>query len=327
MKKRSRSILIGSIFAAVALPASVYASLQPIDLDLQPIDLGTIGEEILPDYGQKKGLSLTSREVLLQVPPIVSNTKDIFRSINTGNIEGAIDRIVGILGQLGLLDPAYESARVGTDPSGPYSNPQTPEEVYSLQRYKDIVRSSSPQKASQVVFGQVGQSALFKQSQAVAAAQQASLKGQQGVANAYQESAKLTTQNVAYAGNVEAQASKAKSENVSQDVLKAIAAQNSDLAKIAAGNSAQLAQLGKAASYQSAQLSAANTQLTALNDKTQTLAALSASQNYQTAQINAALDHQNHYQQLKDSLQQNAAYQSSNLIYIPGLVPKGDSSD
>lgn len=317
-KKLRKTIIIGSIVAAVVLPASVYAALQPINLE-------TTVEEQLPSTVQKSGSSLTSEEVLLQVPPIVSATKEIFRSISTGNIEGAIERFLGILGELGLLDPAYQSARVATNPENPYSNPRTPEEVYDLQRHTDIVRSEIPQKLSQIVFGPQGQQVLYQQTQAVFEAQQASLKGQQGVVETYQQSAQQAIENATYAENVRANATKAKSAIVSQDVLKAIAQQNEELAKIAAGNSAQLAHLGKAASFQSAQMSAANAQLVALNDKTQTLAVLGASQNYQMAQINAAIDRQSHYEQVKDSLQQNAAYQASNLIYIPGLVPKGNS--
>lgn len=329
-KKKLRSSIIVTSFALVVLPASVYASLQPINLgatgEQTPSNLETIAEESLPVIGQKKGSSLTSREVLLQVPPIVSVSQEIFRSINTGNIEGAINRILGILGQLGLLNPASESERIRTNPENPYSNPQTPEEVYQWQRHSDIIRSEIGQKLSQVVFGVKGQQALLQQTQAVQQAWQISQTGQRGVAATYQQSAGQAQQNVSYAKRVEAQAKKAQSAKVSQRILQALAAQNEDLAKIGSGNSAQLAYLGKAASYQSAQLSVTNSQLTALNDKTQTLEVLSASQNYQAAQINAAIERQSYYQQTKDSLQQNAAYQSSSSIYIPGLVPKGDGT-
>ena len=229
------------------------------------------------------------------------------------------------MGELGLVDPAYEASRIFTDPDNPYSNPQTPEEVYDMQRHTDIVGSKIPQELSQIVFGQEGQKALSEQSQALQEAQQASLSAQQEVVNAYQYSAQQAEQNTVYAEYVAVNSEKAQSHTVSQDVLKAIAAQNEEIAKIGAGNSAQLAQLGKAASYQAAQISAVNTNLTALNDKTQTLAVLSASQNYQAAQIYTAISHENYYEQSKDSLQQNAAYQASNLIYIPGLLPKGNS--
>lgn len=324
-KKISRSVIIASIVTAVALPASVYASTQPINSKI-------VGQGTLPVTKQKQGASLTGEEALRRIPSAISTTKDIFHSIGTGNIEGAINRILGILDQLGLVDPAYESARVGTDAvnpgdligDNPYSNPRTPEEVYELQRHLDTVRSEIPQKISQIVFGPQGRQTLLQQSQVVQAAQRTSLSGQQGVTDAYQESTKIAQQNVSHAENIAVQADNAKRSNVSQDVSKAIAAQNEDLAKIASGTSDQMAYLVKGLADQSAQFSAANAQLGVLNDRAQAIEVLGASQNYQMAQINDAINQQNHQQQLKDNLQQNAAYQASNLIYIPGLIPKGD---
>ncbi|NJO93697.1 MAG: hypothetical protein HC820_03840 [Hydrococcus sp. RM1_1_31] len=235
---------------------------------------------------------------------------------------------MGILGELGLLDPADESSRVGeggtisdgSSDGNPYSNPETPEEVYELQRYTDVVRSEIPQELSQIVFGPEGQKSQSQQTEDLQLAQQATLEASLGANDAYEESVKLSKENADSAETVDAEADKAQSSKASQDVLKAIASQNADLAKIGAGTSSQLAQIGKAVSYQAAQLNATNTQLTALNDKTQVLTVLSASQNYQLAQLDAAIDHQSHYQQIKDSTWQRAAAQSSSVVYIPGLV-------
>lgn len=321
-KKVPRSIAVGSIIVAITLPASVFASLAPIDL---PIDLETISGDTLPaSIGGESGLSQAAQEVLLDISPILNETKEIFRSIKAGNIESSFNRILGVLGELGLLNPADESARLGSPGSSenPYSNPQTPEQVYELQRHGDIVRSEIPQRLSQVVFGQQGQKILAQQNQAIQQAVQTSLNSQQGVANTYQKSVRQAQQNVVDAEKVKARGNNAQSANVTQRIMKAIAAQNADLASISSGHSVQLARLAQAASYQSAQLNATNSQLAALNDKAQVLEIFGASQNYQMAQINTAIEHQNHYQQIKDSLETNAAYQSSALIYIPGLVPK-----
>ncbi|MGH2414063.1 MAG: hypothetical protein ACRDEA_10300, partial [Microcystaceae cyanobacterium] len=245
-QKLLRNIMIASLIAAVALPTSVHASVQPTDSQ-------TRNEETSPT---------TDDGGWLQIPAIVSTAQDIFRNISAGNISGAINGVLGILGELGLLDPADESARVGagvTNPDSsssgnPYSNPQSPEEVYELQRYVDLVRSEIPQKLSQMVFGPQGQTALAQQSQSILQAQQASLEAQQGVNDAYTESKTQAEQNADAAQRVSAEAGKAQSAKASQDVLKALAAQNEDLAQISSGTSAQLAQLGIAASYESAQL-------------------------------------------------------------------------
>ena len=54
-KKVPRSIAVGSIIVAITLPASVFASLAPIDL---PIDLETISRDTLPaPIGGGSGLS------------------------------------------------------------------------------------------------------------------------------------------------------------------------------------------------------------------------------------------------------------------------------
>jgi len=322
MKKLPKIIIIGSLLAAVALPPCVYAAPEPIDLGT------TTSEQTPPTTAQNSTLTTTKQQGSLQVPSIISVSKQIFRSISTGDINGAISQVLGILGQMGLVDPANDAAQVATnaansgDSENPYANPQTPEQVYDLQRHTDVVRSEDGQKLSQILFGPQGQQAAEVQLQDIEDAQQVALESQQGVADTYQDSAGQAEQSVTSANNIEAKSTEAQSKNVSQDILKAIAAQNADLGRIEAGSSTQLADLGKAASYQSAQLSAVNAGVVALNDKTQNLGVLAAAQNYQAAQINAAIDRQSHYQELKDSAQENAAYQSSSLIYIPGLVPK-----
>lgn len=334
-KKQTKHVVVGTILAAVAVPVSAYASLQPIDL---PFDLpggsspqgrqssGT-WDEAIPSRGSQSSAA-TWDEAIPQIPPIISASKGIFRNISRGNVDGALDGVISILGKLGILNPMEEAARASAGATSassdrPYSNPQTPKEVYDLQRHVDAVRSEIPQNLSQIVFGPQGQQALDEQSQAIEEAQAASQAGQAGAAQSYQKSAQQAQQNATYAANVSAEADKAQSATASQDVLKGIAAQNKDLARINSGSSEQLAQLGKAASYQSTQLSAANAQLAGLNDKSQTLEILSASQNDQMAQINGAIAQQNNYEHLKDDIKLDAGYQSSTMIYIPGLVPKG----
>lgn len=330
-RKWRRSILIGCI-AAVTLPITAYASLQPIDLDIDPEtviygnDSSQPWDESLPSGDETPA----GWEDVLQIPPIINTSKDIYHSISSGNVNEVLNGVIGILGELGLLNPtdAADNVGVGSEsPAGrgsgePYANPKTPAEVYDMQRSVGTVRSEIPQNFSQVVFSPQGQQVLSQQAKAIQQAQQASGAAQQGVAQASQASAQQAQQNAAHAENVKAKAVQAKSATASQDVLKAIAAQNEDLASIGSGNSAQLSELARAASYQSTQLNAANTQMAALNDKTQTLEVLSASQNDQMAQSVAAIDHQNHYQHLKDAIATNAAVQASSMIFIPGLTAK-----
>ncbi len=340
--KLPRILIAGSIVAVVALPASA-ASLVPTDVNpvtfgeqvfgsTQPTNgspnLVKVGEQALTSGQLSSGSLLTIGAGLLQVPaPIVSTSQTIFQDISSGNFDTTVNGIFGTLGQLGLIDPATQSEQVWSEAinpgsQSPFGNPQDPQGVYDLQRYVDAVRGQIPQQLSQAVFGPQGQQALSQLNQAVQQAQQTSLSGQQGVNDTYQVTVQQAQQNATQAENVDVKAQQAQAATASQTILKAETDQIADLARIGAGNSAQLSNLGRAASYQSAQLSAVNNQLTALNERGQLLEVLGASQNYQQAQTNAALQDQTHYQQLKDSLQQNANYQSTSSIYIPGLMPK-----
>jgi len=329
--KLHRSLIAGSIVAVVALPASA-ASLAPVDSNpitigqqvlnsTQPINgssnLVQIGQQALTSGKLSSGSLLTIGAGLLGVPaPIVSTSQTIFQNISSGNFDSTVNGILGTLGQLGLIDPASQSDQIWSEamnPSSrsPYGNPQDPQGVYDLQRYVDTVGAQIPQQLSQAVFGPQGQQSLSQLTQAVQQAQQTALSGQQGVNDTYQTTVQQAQQNATQAQNVDVKAQQAQTSSVSQDILKAMATQNSDLASIGAGNSAQLSNLGRAASYQSAQLSAVNSQLTALNERGQLMEVLGASQNYQQAQTNAALEDQTHYQQLKDSLHQEAANDSA----------------
>jgi hypothetical protein len=312
-KKLPKNIVACCLIGVFILPASVYASTQPIDWD-------SIYEDVLSNS--------EGEDDLLKVPGIALKTSEIWRSINAGDTEGAIYGFFGLLGELGLFDPADISARLGDgtgepgsqEGKNPYSNPKTPAQVYDLQRYTDLVRSEMSQKMSQTIFGTTGQQIRSEQAQSLQIAQSASLTAQQKTGEASKLSKEQATKNAESASKVIAESRKAQSAKASQDVLKAIAAQNADLASIGAGSSEQMAQMADSASYQSAQLSAVNAGLSALNDKTQSLEALSASQNYQLSQVDATLDHQIHYQQQKDSAQQSLVHRSSTILYIPGLV-------
>lgn len=331
--KKWRRVAGISILAAMVIPVTAYASLQPIDLPIyDPNSLPPSSEEGVWTEQLPTGSGSASWEdIFLPVPPIIDASRDIYETISVGNVRGTLDRLIGILGELGILNPADVAAQKGgqADPPGtpggnsssdPFSNPKTPPEFYELQRNVDIMRSEITQGLSQVVFGPQGQQAIAEKTKAIQELQKASQAAQQGVAQSSAASAKLAQQSTSAAANVTAKGEQAQAATASQDVLKAVAAQNQDLAKIGESHSAQLSELGKAASYQSAQLSAANGQLSALNGTSQDLKVLSAAQNYELAQIDTAMDHRNHYEHLQDDVRMQAASQSAAVIHIPGFM-------
>ena len=264
----------------------------------------------------------TIGEVLYESPNIVNEVQSIWQKISSGNLEGAIE---GILGAIGLLNPAHESARIsnGEDGDNPYSDPETPEEVYELEQHTDIVRSQIPQQLSQVVFSPKGQKALAEQSAQVQAIQEVSNQAQQATSLVFQDSKQLAQTSTTHAENIEELAQEAESAQASQDILKALAAQNNDLAQIMAGNSSQLAQLGEIGVYTSVQLNGVTAQLKTLNDTGQTLEVLLASQNYLMSQVDDALGQQKDYQQYKDTLKNSLNRNMTQMVYIPGLFGGG----
>jgi chemotaxis protein histidine kinase CheA len=325
MKKLLKEAIFVATLAIATIPISALAETLPTNDNPTAFEQIPIYEELTDP-----STNTTTEETLFEIPVLVNTGEEIFRSISTGNYGGAISGLFGLLGELGLIDPADQAARVGSESANPrtgesqnpYSHPKTPREVYDLERYLRTVRTEFPQKLSQIAFGQKGQQVLAKQNKALEKSITTSVQAEQSASKASQKSIEQAKQSESAAKNVDAEAQNAESAKASQDVLKAIASQNKDLANIGAANSSQLAQLGQASSNISTQLNATNNQLSVLNDRTQSIEVLSASQNYQTAQINAAIEQGNEYQQRKDTNEQNTAYDSFNYVYIPGLLPK-----
>jgi len=264
----------------------------------------------------------TIGDVLYESPNILNEVQSIWQKISSGNLEGAI---AGILGAIGLLNPAHESARIsnGEDGDNPYSDPETPEEVYDLEQHTDVVRAEIPQRLSQIVFSPSGQEAMANQSAQVQEIQQVSNQAQQAASGVLSESDQIAQTSTNHAEQIQSLGESAQSADASQDVLKALAAQNNDLAQIMAGNSSQLANLGEIATYQSVQLSGINGQLTALNETGQVTQVLLASQNYLLSQVDDALGQQKEYQQYKDSLKDGLNRNMTQMVYIPGLFGGG----
>ena len=260
----------------------------------------------------------TIGDILYESPNIVDNVQSIWPKISSGNLEGAIE---GILGAIGLLNPAHESVRIssGEDEDNPYANPETPEEVYDLEQHTDIVRTQIPQRLSQVVFSPSGQEAMAERNERVQEIQRVSNEAQQAASVVTIESKQIAQTSTNHGDNIQALGESAQSADASQDVLKALAAQNQDFAQIIAGNANQLANLGEIATYQSVQLSGINGQLTALNETGQVTQVLLASQNYLLSQVDDALGQQKDYQQYKDTLKNSLNRNMSQTVFIPGL--------
>ena len=267
----------------------------------------------------------SSTEVETEYATFGEKAQTIYSQISSGDLDSAIR---GILGALGIINPAHQSQRASSseEEENPYANPETPEEVWELEQHTDILRSKMPQKLSQIVFSAKGQEKMAQESEAIEAIEEASYQATQSAYSAQNQINEVVVKNIDYVNSVESQASTARAEKASQNVLKALAEQNRDISQIMKGNSEQLGYLAQIATNQSSQLSGLSTQLTALHKNDEILKVLMGSQNYLLSQIDDALGQQKDYQQYKDSLARGLDQNASRAIYIPGLF-KDDVSE
>ena len=256
------------------------------------------------------------KDVLETINPIIDQTKEVIAEINGGSLE---DAILSTLGSIGLLDPHEEANSVSASEQSPYSAPQSPEEVAIKAEAADAIQSQVSDRLSQIVFGQKGQEAIDEQNKVLGQTQEFSTLAQTATDEVYEVAKDIALDNYQYALEIEQQAAQAQAANASQDVLKALAAQNEYMAGINAGISQQLALLGEAQIYNSIQMNGLTEQLTISNQRQQNIETFLASQNSQLAEIDS-----NQELQIKQSIEKEAQQRARNRqgmtrIFIPGL--------
>ncbi len=179
---RKKLLIIFCIGGMMFLPLSVYGSTQPDDIEVEEIEVETV-----------EGLGRI-KEVLKQTPTVIQQVQKLYGQISTGDLNSAIE---GILGAMGLLNPAQEAARISNseDENNPYANPETPQEVYELQKHTAIVRSQMPQQLSQIVFSHSGQEAMAIESEQIEQIQSASTQAQLGASLAFGDLERIAQEN------------------------------------------------------------------------------------------------------------------------------------
>ena len=250
------------------------------------------------------------------INPIVDLTKEVIAEINGGSLE---DAILTTLGAVGLIDPHEEANSVSTSDKSPYSNPQSPEEVVLQADAADAHQSQISDRLSQIVFGQKGQEAIDEQNKIIGQTQTDATLAQIATQEVYQTAKDIAIDNYDYAESIAEQAAFAQAANASQDVLKALAAQNQYVAEINAGVSEQLALLGEAQIYNSVQMSGLNEQLTISNQRQQNMETFLADQNSQLAEIDRNQELQIKQLIEKEDRQRLRSRRGMTRIYIPGL--------
>lgn len=274
---------------------------------LEEIDITNIGLE------QIEGGLEQIEEIIPKIENLTQNFQDIFTNFFNGNLDSLLDTITGAIG---IINPAL----VGSiDDGSSYSNPETPEEVYWLERSKDTLRSKIGEEISQSVFSESGQELIAEEGLEVDNIVKNSILSSQQITDTAQQLtdiAKETALNVEDIVTIDESAQAAKA---SQDVLKALAEQNRHLGEISSSQSEQLAGLSRIGMEQSNQLLGISEQLSILNSKGDKIAVLLAAQNYLTAQVNNGLERQKEYAQYQDSLKTLRVGSVAQTMYIPGL--------
>ena len=255
-------------------------------------------------------------DILATIYPIIDQTKEVIAELNGGSLEGAI---LTTLGAIGLIDPQDEANSISTSDESPYSNRTSPEEVVEKADAADAIQSQISDRLSQIVFGQKGQSAIDEQNQVLEKTLQSAAIAQTATGEVYQVTKSIALDNYQYATESEQQAEFAQAANASQDVLKALAAQNEYIAQINAGMSEQISLLAEAQIYHSIQMNGLTNQLTISNQRQQNIETFLASQNSQLAEIDSNQELQIKQEIDKEAQERLRSRQGMTRIFIPGL--------
>ncbi|MGB5635468.1 MAG: hypothetical protein WBM44_27895 [Waterburya sp.] len=269
-------------------------------------------------------LSSFLQDILATINPIIDQTKDVIENLNGGSLENAI---LSTLGSIGLIDPHEEAASVSTSNQSPYSNPQSPEEVAQKAEAADAAQSQISDRLSQIVFGKKGQEAIAEQNKVLVKTQETAAQAEAATGLVYEAARDIAVGNYQNAAIIQQQAEIAQSSNASQDVLKALAAQNKYIADINVGISEQLALLGSAQVYNGMQMKGLNTQLTIANQRQQNMETFLASGNSQLAEIDSNIELQIKREIEREARERLRSQQGMTRIFIPGLFENDQSQD
>lgn len=254
--------------------------------------------------------------VLAEVPVIMNRSKVLVENINQDSI---LNTIYTVMGEIGLIDPQQEANNTAISPESPYSNPKSTTEASQMGQASDSQQSQVTQRLSQITFGKQGQEIIARQNQVLKESQEGAMLSQEALLQTYGGSEEVTNDQMLRADDISLIAEDALAAEASQDVLKAIAAQNNYAAQMNAGISEQLTLLAEAQVYSGVQMKGLNTQLTVLNQREQDMQSYFAAQNLQLSEIDNNLEQQIYTDQYHRRLKTLQAQTGMTKVYIPGL--------
>lgn len=274
----------------------------------------------------------SASESLSTVDDYLHQAQEFYRNISHKNIPGTIRQLESILGQLGILDPSNYPRTIsdvldGATGSSPGTvsggTPTTPGQIYTQQQIlTDTANSDQLWIYTDSVLGkgaQEGQSRLQAMNKTSLASAEASIRGQERSASQSQKAFQNADIARSASESAERLSGQAQQRNVSQDIFKDVAAQQSELAKSNSAIANQLATLSDQQVTTSSQMSALATQSQVAN---QHLTELQVGQSIGNIQLHDIFNAQRHANQMEiQERQKNAqlVVGSTDAIYIPGL--------
>ena len=254
-------------------------------------------------------------EVFEEINPIIDSVKGVYAEINSG-LDGVVTTV---LGEIGLANPQAESNNTGWTERSPYYNPKTATDVARRAEAADAQKAQVLERLAQVIFGKRGQEVINQQNVLLGQTQTVSGQATAAIGNTSQVSTGHAAQNVGRVSEVARQASIASSARVTQDVMKAIAAQNEEIANINVGISEQLALIGEGQLYNGMQMNGLTTQLTIANQRSQNMETFLAAQNSQLAEIDSNQELAMKREIERENQARTRDRQGMTRIFIPGL--------
>ena len=254
-------------------------------------------------------------EVYEEISPIIDSVKSVYAEINS-EINGVVTTV---LGEIGLANPQAESNNVGWTEQSPHYNPQTPIDVARRAEAADAQKAQVLEQLAQVIFGKRGQEVINQQNVLLGETQTVSGHATAAMGNTSQVSTEHAVENVVRAGEIARQTDIASDARVTQDVMKAIAAQNEEIAFINIGISEQLALLGEGQLYNGIQMNGLNTQLTIANQRSQNMETFLAAQSSQLAEIDSNQELAMKREIERENQARSRDRQGMTRIFIPGL--------
>lgn len=253
------------------------------------------------------------------------------RNIANKNISGILGQLESVLGQLGILSPRDYPGKIGgvvnqpDTASGevPAGWPTTPEGIYQQQQMiTDTANSDQFWVHTDSVLGknkEEGQELLQAMKQSSFASSQATLKGYESSASSSEQAFKNAELAQGAAQTAQQLSQQAQRRTATQDVLKDLAAQQSEVVKSNAAMSNQLATLSNQSAIAAAQTAALSAQSQVSNEHLSELRVGQSMGNLQLHDIYNAQRQANHMQVVEGQKDAQLSVGSTNAIYIPGL--------